>query len=801
MLKRHASADHEQLFVERYGRLSAVALRLTGGQRDRADELVQDAFIQFTLTTPNLEEVRNLDAYLHGVLRKLHLSRARRAARAPEVPLTAIDYDSVELSLSRADARAHRHVLSELGAVCAYACQRKQSSKAASVLILRFFHGYYPDEIARILRIDVRAVDEWRRIARREANVALSKHAHAGAHAPADTIADLRGAIFASCSGPCLTPAQLSAYGAAPLRQRLGKVLSLPGQTTRMKSDVDCAMAAHIVSCERCLNEISRRVGIPSLSERSAEDNLGPGSRQDPPEGSDGAAPASDAVHRARRRGKQTFEHKPEQLHIAVNGLPLVWQSIGTEPIDQHVNVTTHESIEFVEVFSEQGVRLLFLNVRPPADDTPVQSVQAALSGGRTIAVQLSYAGTWPSIHLRYDDPAGIDQPDVAETIAGEPRSPAVADDSGDRAGWRHRWRLVFAVALAIGVSAVASATPRSMLVRALREIDRVVHEWINTERTELPALLDARAVPSTMLAEAKRPVASAFRRRAATPAELPALAFADLAALEIEALRRLDRIDALLGERITVSRDSRRVRIDGIAETPARKTEIVAALGPLMTTSGVAVTLHSVAERLGAGPRATRESLTLLEVHVAHDAFPAREAVLGYVQSHGEQDATRTIEERARDFASQVIRRSDEALVHTWAVQRLAARFTVEEQRALTAEVYASWWSLVAEHARHVREATAALRQDLRPIFGPALPDIDAPLAIDETAESSVHIVIDRLGTLVSAYDRAIRTAFTAREETAGSGRDASAVDDALLQSMREAERLADWLARRSRS
>ena len=40
----------------------------------------------------------------------------------------------------------------ELRQVCQYACDRKETSRAGSVLILRFLHGYYPREIAQIMR-------------------------------------------------------------------------------------------------------------------------------------------------------------------------------------------------------------------------------------------------------------------------------------------------------------------------------------------------------------------------------------------------------------------------------------------------------------------------------------------------------------------------------------------------------------------------------------------------------------------------------------------------------------------------
>lgn len=768
-------------------------MRLTSGHRDRAEELVQDAFIQFTSTSPCLEDVQNLDAYLHGVLRKLHLSQARRAARAPEVPLDAVDYDLVDWSLREADARAQRHVLEELSAVCAYACERRHSSKAGSVLILRFFHGYYPAEIGRILRIDVRAVDEWRRIARREAKAAIAAQArsHPQLHTrvSAANIAELRAAIFAARSGPCLTPAQLNMYGAAPLRQRIGKVLPLPRTSVRAKSEIDSTVAAHIVSCERCLDRICQRLGIPLLSERCADEHVGPGSRQDPPgpPNSRGGSSTSDVLRRARRRSQQTFEHRPDQLHIAVNGLPLAWQSIGAEPVDQYLNVTTHEPIEFVEVFSEQGVRLLFLNARPPADDTPVQRTEVMLSGGRRLGVQISFAGTWPTIHLTYVDPIDTAAHDAA---THRTTSDGLADESLGAAGpYRRRWRLAFVVALVMAVSAAVWAEPvRSALRDAVQQIDRVVHEWLHKKPGEVRRGADSR---NQGTASSARELIAPIARTPARTSSTRSSTFEKLAALEIDVLGRLDGVGALLGERVTVSRNDQRVLVEAMAESAARKSEIRAALASLMTAPDLQVRIRTVSEGLRGSARIRRESVAVREVQVSQDGFPARQIVHEYFRLHGAPDSA--LANRTREFASRIVDRSGGAVAHTWALQRLVNRFSAEEQRALPAATYAAWARLVEGHARQVGELTASLRQELASVF--QLPPPDSPVApeLNGPAASSIPETVEALVVAVSAHNQAIRAAFTAHDEPAE--RDV-VIDEAFLQSMREVEGLVDRLA-----
>jgi DNA-directed RNA polymerase specialized sigma24 family protein len=95
------ASGHEDLFLERYERLLVCALRLSGQDRGLARDLVHDAFIQFTFTRPDLGAIDNLDGYLYGVLRHLHLSYLRRATRHVFQPLSVIEYDSAAVGCAR----------------------------------------------------------------------------------------------------------------------------------------------------------------------------------------------------------------------------------------------------------------------------------------------------------------------------------------------------------------------------------------------------------------------------------------------------------------------------------------------------------------------------------------------------------------------------------------------------------------------------------------------------------------------------------------------------------------------------
>jgi RNA polymerase sigma factor (sigma-70 family) len=144
--------SHEELFVERYARLLQWSMKLASGDRQLAEDIVHDAFIQFTLGRPDLNGIQNLDGYLYATLRNRFLSHVRRSAKSPIDRLSTVDYDSAEISLRASDQRSVMQVHEELHLICRYACERKETSKAGSVLILRFIHAYYPTEIARIMK-------------------------------------------------------------------------------------------------------------------------------------------------------------------------------------------------------------------------------------------------------------------------------------------------------------------------------------------------------------------------------------------------------------------------------------------------------------------------------------------------------------------------------------------------------------------------------------------------------------------------------------------------------------------------
>jgi DNA-directed RNA polymerase specialized sigma24 family protein len=91
--------DHDQVFVGRYRRLLAFARRFVAGDRDLADDLLHDAYVQFVVSRPELTQIADLDAYLTTLIRNLQVSSLRRKANQHHVPVGIEEYDSAERAL------------------------------------------------------------------------------------------------------------------------------------------------------------------------------------------------------------------------------------------------------------------------------------------------------------------------------------------------------------------------------------------------------------------------------------------------------------------------------------------------------------------------------------------------------------------------------------------------------------------------------------------------------------------------------------------------------------------------------
>jgi DNA-directed RNA polymerase specialized sigma24 family protein len=406
-------ASHEELFLSRYPELLSWSMQITGRDRNKATDLVHDAYVHWMLARPDCASIQNLDGYFYGMLRNMHSAEMRRAFRA-SAPLSVIEYDSAFLSLDRAvDEEQATKMRRQLVKVCDYACERKESCKAGSFLLLRFFHGYYPSEAARIGTVRRVAVDSWLRVARNEARVYLEhpeslkfiKEKHKSEEAfsfdkdQMDFLEVLSQRIFQSCRGTCLSDKSLRAVYAQ-------------GES----NSLDAESLAHISSCQSCLTRVAEILGLPAKDDGDPPKWLG----RDPQPGENSKKRKLVKPQNLRSYLDDVIEHRPNELHIAVNGFTVGTQKVISERIEHSLKVSLLEQIGLVEVLSEQGIRLLCLYVEAPPEGAIEQWAEVHLSDDRTLRVTLKFQDQWPSLELTYSDPhfaEVLSDPETIETL------------------------------------------------------------------------------------------------------------------------------------------------------------------------------------------------------------------------------------------------------------------------------------------------------------------------------------------------------------------------------------------------
>jgi hypothetical protein len=317
--------------------------------------------------------------------------------------------------------------------VCGFACVRKEKAKSACALILRFFHGYYPSEVARVLRTTRQAVDVRLLNARNEARLVLENPKALAfleggafeapqakpAHETNDLLNELQQMIFSSRRGVCLTGQQLKGMycggrECSDLRSGISDLRSQPTQP----------QLAHIVSCPTCLDQVNRLLGIATLSQRHPADSVKRkprgGSNGGGGDSSDGGGLAPSTLTRLQRSADEILEHRPQELCITVNGNFRRGSQYVTSGHSE-LSLVVDETIQFIEVLSEQDVRLLMLPVADLATGQGGQSLQVNLSDSRTLELYLEFRSRSSTLRVFYDDPT-FDE--VAQLTSGTLHEP-----------------------------------------------------------------------------------------------------------------------------------------------------------------------------------------------------------------------------------------------------------------------------------------------------------------------------------------------------------------------------------------
>jgi RNA polymerase sigma factor (sigma-70 family) len=400
-----ADQTPEGMFAAKYAWLLRWALHFSHNDRAAAEDLVQETFVRMLLSWDKLHTLHDLEPLLYSYLRYAHLTERRKGRSYAFQSLSTVDSDTLAISLRTSTSFDQIEVQNELRSILTFLLWRCVSAKFASVFLLRFFHGFYPEEIASICLVTRHSVDLSLRHARAELKTYLLEPHHV--HVPGrkrmpdyqhpnvaipvhEFVHELQRDIFSSPHEACPAPEDLERhYRSVTLRS------------------LDCNLIAHIVTCESCLDKVTALSGAPPPSARSMEDSLGSASRKESKKAnSPEKAIVARTITEGKRRMREIFEHHPSGLAIALNGEVFAVRDVSSPRAVLKIETHSIEKLYIVEVFSEQGLLMLAL---PLLDSPPLDSPQLrqtiALSAGRALTLFVDFTCDGVSIEAIYEDP------------------------------------------------------------------------------------------------------------------------------------------------------------------------------------------------------------------------------------------------------------------------------------------------------------------------------------------------------------------------------------------------------------
>jgi len=414
----------EKLFLEHYSWLIGGALNITHGQRERAEDLVHDTFLEFLDCDADLETITNIRSYLSGILRNLHLLQLRQATRHPMQSLSLLDYDSALTGLKAWTSVEQLQAADLLIRACDFACYRKETALSASIMILRFFHGYYPGEICSLLKTRRSMVDKSIERGRAETKQYL------------ESPYPLPDAASAECKWP--SPATAGTF-LARLRQLVFDSCTTDCSILAENADeMNAQELAHLVSCRTCIARRGAKVGLTHVDDRMADDIS---DRDDKgSQGRSGGTGESSTQRRQARpskrdllrslyaRRRDRFEHRPKEISLVFDGQVHATLMVNGTTNKLNLSLGAEDIPGSIAVLSEQDVRFLLLS-RDQLTCSERRVYRLPLSDDRLLQVIVTPETVGPSVQMIYEDPLFV----TATAIAEEPEPLTVPGSSRDR--------------------------------------------------------------------------------------------------------------------------------------------------------------------------------------------------------------------------------------------------------------------------------------------------------------------------------------------------------------------------------
>lgn len=402
---KHLEQTIEGMFTAKYPWLLRWALHFAQNDPAAAEDLVQETFVRVLLLKDTLCDLDNIEPLLYAQLRYAYLTERRRGRNHSFQSLAAVDFDTLSISLRTTAAFDQIEVQNDLRRILVFLLWRRRATKFASMFLLRFFHEFSHEEIAMICLVSRHAVDLALARAREELKtyvagpeqIRILGRGNAPEFKPRNTAVasdkfanDMMAEIFQSACGVCPSDDRLE--------QRYRALAVRP-----LEND----LLAHLVGCRTCIDRITRvfKSSPPSPPQRVSLGSIRRSMKITAMARSEKASLARIFDH-GKRRARETFDHHPSDLVIALNGEIVAVRDISSSRAVLKVETRSPAQLDLIEIFSEQGILLLMLPIaQHPPQSPPELRQEVQLSDDRTLTLCVRFTGEGVHIEATYLDP------------------------------------------------------------------------------------------------------------------------------------------------------------------------------------------------------------------------------------------------------------------------------------------------------------------------------------------------------------------------------------------------------------
>lgn len=158
---------------------------------------------------------------------------------------------------------------------------------------------------------------------------------------------------------------------------------------------------AHIVSCRHCLDEVNQILSLPSLATRYEAELKDSGPTPPSSAGGGSSDGPTDFSSRFTKRLNEVINHEPKELHISVNSTPVGSLTV-SDANELLLNLAEDDPIEFIEIFSQDNVRLLFFTIVDSDGDGAEQWAEIELSDQRILTANLKNVNGEQRLRINY---------------------------------------------------------------------------------------------------------------------------------------------------------------------------------------------------------------------------------------------------------------------------------------------------------------------------------------------------------------------------------------------------------------